>query len=342
MATSTPPPAPFTASTLFRLPRELRDKIYTHVFDLPAYLILSPAHHLLPPFLTTHPTIQAEALEALCATVTFTLSLTAPPSAPTYAAQWESLKGGLAPLRQHIRHLLVTADEAPTPLTADVESYEAAVSEALRADNDTNPLHSPSNSPSDSDDEDPRIVKTGYRATWAHLLPLPSLRSLTIQLEKSHMSNLSTQDFGPILYALRAAHPRLQVSLRISFDRLLYEETEQEFWETLALQTGVDISAHEYKPMGHVDVSELIAPPSEEDRAYVAEYTPDRKMPSLGGLNEVGLLGESVGMRRVLAACYAVKEPALLRVLMEEHYAVYLTAEEARRREREGKGKETR
>jgi hypothetical protein len=163
------------------------------------------------------------------------------------------------------------------------------------------------------------------RADWAILLNLPHLSRLTIELQKTVANAFIWANFSPILYALRSRLSKLNISLLISFDELL--KAKWEAWPPLDRSnrdTMTTTQPNPYLPMEWVDVSDLIAPPSEEDRVYVKEHMQGLGVEDVGARHAVrGLLDETPQSRRVLAGFYVVKEPALLRVLMEEHYEVW-------------------
>jgi hypothetical protein len=77
--------------------------------------------------------------------------------------------------------------------------------------------------------------------------------------------------------------------------------------------------------MGFVDMSNLIAEPTDGDRRYVEEHLPLTR--DLGERDCVNsLLYEFPSSRRVLAPFYMVKDTPLLAVLMQEHYEIYKRA----------------
>ncbi|CAI6342073.1 unnamed protein product [Periconia digitata] len=298
MASHSIQPALFLA-----LPREIRDEIYRY-----AVIRSSPfslyGHHAsyLPTPLTTSPQIQSEALETFYATNTFTLDLDTPASATGgYTAQWHPPSGRFSHARPHIRHLMVDCGERYSAYTG--KAYEEFKSQ--------------------SDD----------RQRWVQLLTLPRLETLTIRMQKMHQVSLFTLDFGPIVYKLRALHPRIRISFHISFDTRLRAAWDDPMWQA----AEPPVTAPHYQEMGYIDVTSLIVPPGEEDRAYVNEYVPSGKMPGLP-LTDLGLLGETVANRRVLGTHYTVKEPALLRIQMQEQYEAFLEAERARDAEGKPKG----
>lgn len=163
-------------------------------------------------------------------------------------------------------------------------------------------------------------MSSAKRADWEHLLKLPRLEELTIQLQKRLNNRFSWACFSPILIQLRERFPKVKIVLRISFDTLLECFWADPMWENFT-EPG-NVIEEPYDPMGFVDVTELIEPPTEEDFAYVLENFPEQEE-TLGRDILRGLLDEKAPQRRVLALHYVAKEPALLRVRMMEHYGVY-------------------
>jgi hypothetical protein len=124
--------------------------------------------------------------------------------------------------------------------------------------------------------------------------------------------------------------PHLRIRFLVSFDEMLKAK-----WDVLSMLDPVNggwmMQPDPYLPMGFVDVSELMERPSGADREYVEQHVEEGST-DVGGRDVYrGLLDEGPESRRVLAVHYVVKEPALLRCLVEEHYAVY---------SREGDGEE--
>ncbi|KAF2690558.1 hypothetical protein K458DRAFT_427268 [Lentithecium fluviatile CBS 122367] len=150
-------------------------------------------------------------------------------------------------------------------------------------------------------------------------------------MQKAHQPFFFTLDFCPILHRLRTLHPNLVLTFNISFDTILepiWNDTRWEDMNQFMLTSPPNSDA--YLEMGFVDVSDLIALPTDEDRAYVAEHLADRRMPATPPLEE-GLLSETPANRRVLGRHYVVKELALFRVLMREHYGIYVKCEKERK-----------
>ena len=138
-------------------------------------------------------------------------------------------------------------------------------------------------------------------------------------MQKSHDSFLVWEDFAPILFTLRARFPALQTRVEMSFDDIL-----RAAWE--AAWFGDDEDGP-YEAMGFIDVTHMFQPPSQEDREYVAEYLEEgekTKMPTSPRITD-GLLDCTAADRRFLGEHYVVKEPQLLRILMQENYEVYRT-----------------
>jgi hypothetical protein len=169
---------------------------------------------------------------------------------------------------------------------------------------------------------------TSSRLEWEKLLDPTHLQDLAIYMQKAQNSSLNTLDFGPILYSLRAKHPNINITFFLSFDTIIQSHLDE--WKRAMLENGnnyLDPDAEPYRPMGYVDMSDLIAPPTQEDRNYVQEHLPEYVntaggMPAHRNIGS-GLLDETPASRRELAKHYAVKEPALLRCLMRDHYDVY-------------------
>ncbi|KAF2129591.1 hypothetical protein P153DRAFT_22269 [Dothidotthia symphoricarpi CBS 119687] len=156
------------------------------------------------------------------------------------------------------------------------------------------------------------VRRPHIRKPWEDLLELPRLESLVINLQKRESAVFDWANFSPILYELRARLPQLHTTFNVSFDDILRVRWEDESWADPV----------PYIPMGFIDVSEMIAPPSDDDRKYVEKHLPNmRTTVSRDAVR--GLLDESRAQRRSLGQYYVVKEPALLRLRMAEHYQVY-------------------
>lgn len=159
-----------------------------------------------------------------------------------------------------------------------------------------------------------------YRHCFELLLLLPRLEHLTINLEKKINEQLAWPYFTPVLSMLRERSPKFRFRLSVSFDDLLQPYWNDPFWEN-ATEPG-NVNELPFDPMGFVDITELVEAPTEEDIAYVEEHCPGEVRTP--GQNIVrGLLDETASHRRALALHYVVKEPALLRVCIKEHYEVY-------------------
>jgi hypothetical protein len=303
------PPRNWPTSSIIRpdllltLPRELRDEIYkyTLIFSTPIP-IKAPHFSGISPGFWKHNTLDVEAVEAFYSINTFTLDLEADPS-HALSEHW----GPHPHMKEHICHLSVMCGERFSTKTAS--EYEQ-----------TN-------------------WSTRDRRRWTQLLELPRLKTLTINMQKLHESTLFTMDFGPILYKLRGTRPGIKTTFNISFDTKLQSVWDDPMWQQLnpnprpvAVSSSsrfLDPTPNRYQKMGYIDASDIVAPPSDEDKEYVEEYLPQKKLPPVPGAG-LGLMSESVANRKVLAKHYLTREPALLRVLMEEHYHIYLKMEKER------------
>ncbi|KAF2645596.1 hypothetical protein P280DRAFT_465399 [Massarina eburnea CBS 473.64] len=295
------PASPVRAELLLKLPRELRDGIYDHVLKQSGEVPLKASYlDGIPPLFWKDATLLAEALQNFYAVNTFVLSL-----------ETDAFKGLAKPwgpypeAKTHIRHLVITCGERYSIKSA--AEYE----ETAWCSHD--------------------------RRRWSQLLELPNLRSLTVNLQKMHETSLFTMDFGPILYALRESRPGINITFNISFDEKLQSVFDDPWWSQFNHSpqpvnqqfAAFNAPPDRYKEMGFIDISELVAAPSEEDYRYVAEFLPRKKMPAVPRAAE-GLMSETAANRRVLGKYYVVKEPGLLRVLMEDQYRVYLKCEKER------------
>ncbi|KAH7089218.1 hypothetical protein FB567DRAFT_523307 [Paraphoma chrysanthemicola] len=282
---------------LLRLPRELRDLVYSYIVREDSPIDLTNGNIQIS---LGYPIVSAEWLEAVythnICSVTFNdsdLGDSIPP---------RSLWGTFPSYKRHIRDLEVNATEI---LLQETEL------EALELECTTQ--------------------QPGCRRHWNELLELPRLETLTIKFQKENRNSFAWANFSPILYRLRELNPRLRITFNVSFDNIL-----EKHW-------SVDPFPHEgrggrilgaiedepYLPMGFVDMSELVKPPCDADRAYVEEHLLGSR--GIGSRDVVrGLLDETPAHRRVLAECYVVKEPPLLRFLMAEHYTVYKAYKERR------------
>lgn len=269
------------------LPRELRDEIYADALKVtpPVELTLPASLHWIPPVLQREPTLLAESLEAFYKVNTFVVNLK-----DDLSNVFAGSPTVHAQPSAHIRQLIIICDESSC--TEDtMPKYE-----------ETNRTHPD-------------------RLRWEKLYEIPHLQQLTLRMEKSRDLTLQTGDFGPILYDLRAQRPGFKITFELSYDYILKKHWDDPIWT----QFNGDPQS-EYHPMGYVDMSDLMEPPTDEDLRHVQEYLKiywDDKFMPMNRSIERGLLDETPEHRRILAAMYAVKEPALLRCLMAEHYKVY-------------------
>lgn len=273
------------------LPRELRDLIYAYIVAKDTPLELTDCGISAP---LDHPVISVEWLEALYAHSNCSVSFSDPRLLRDDAIQHD-LFGNHSQYKSTIRHLIVNVSEA-----------------VLREDDLEKVEHECTHR------------KPEVRQQWNELLRLPRLESLTINMQKHGSSGFVWANFSPILYALRERLPKLRIVFNISFDKLLESEFNVYLAQSEQLRQWIpgDAADDLYQPMGFVGLSALIAPPTDEDRTYVEEYVGGSR--DVGSLDIVGgLLDEVPESRRILTKHYLVKEPALLRVLMAEHYELY-------------------
>ncbi|KAF2451545.1 hypothetical protein P171DRAFT_478581 [Karstenula rhodostoma CBS 690.94] len=287
---SWPAPILHSADLLFKLPRELRDKVYADALDAhcPVGLTEDLLPHI-PPILRENPSLLPEILEVLTRLKTFNLNCDDP-----HAAVLKSPRVCVNPYE--VRHLNITCTEYASILDhADFEDLE---------------------------EHEKIYQRTVSRCDWERLLDFPRLQDLAIYMQKREDNSLNTFDFGPVLYSLRAKLPQIKITFFLSFDTIL-----RNLWDDPRWNNG-DISADTppYRPMGFVDMSDLVAPSTDEDLNYLLEHLSDYvhtgRMPGNRCIG-TGLLDESPANRRALAKHYAVKEPALLRCLMRDHFEVY-------------------
>ncbi|OAL54290.1 hypothetical protein IQ07DRAFT_583584 [Pyrenochaeta sp. DS3sAY3a] len=290
-------PDEFTAGKFFNgflnLPRELRDLIYRYVVakDKPINITgIGPRPQL------AHPIISPELCKAFYENNTVSVTF----------ADYFRIRNNTVPLRtwgirsqyrRHIRHLIINASESlpiETDLSPEALEYECAVS------------------------------RPTVRKQWEELLELQSLQSLTINMQKYSTRVFTWANFAPVLYQLRDENVNLKITFNISFDTVLKINWSGP-WESQFHDANFD----GYESMGFVDVSDLVARPSEEDRAYVEEHVKVRKRSRMDAVE--GLLMETAANKRLLAPHYMVKDPPLLRVQMEEHYQVYRKRKEDQR-----------
>lgn len=282
-----------------RLPRELRNQVYADVYrnspPVPMESIeTSPASTaLLTAESNTDVDLTAELLEAFYTHSTFSVTFSDLHDIKTAAARpvcW----GPYPQYLRHIRELIVCAQETTVGNNFVIEEFE----------------------------KKRLYLEPKGRAEWERLFHLPRLERLTVKLQKREHLFFCCADFSPVLVHLRESLPKLQVAFSISFDTLLERYWYDPIWENNT-QPGF-VQEKPYAPMGFVDMTELIGPPTEEDYAYVQEYLP-REREIFGRDILRGLLDETPAQRRALALHYVAKEPALLRVRMMAHYEVYKT-----------------
>ena len=288
-----------------RLPRELRDLIYAEVYgdstpvhleDVqmgPAGMALSAAGEH-----TIDADFAAEILESFYTHSTFVVSFPYHES----GAEIHPIKWGPHPqYRRYIRRLIVQAHEADIRLVT-----------SLRLDTSLKHL--------EDQCSDAAGLAHYSRTDWEHLLALPRLEHLSIRFQKHQHSRLTWVDFSPILIELRQKLPKLLLEFSISFDTILECYWSDPIWENYT-EPG-NVVEEPYDPMGFVDISELFEAPTEKEVAYVQAMF-SGQLGTMGRDILRGLLDETASQRRALASHYVVKEPALLRVRMMEHYEVY-------------------
>lgn len=118
--------------------------------------------------------------------------------------------------------------------------------------------------------------------------------------------------------------PRLRIVFIVDYNILL-----RKTWDAEEHDDGIHYYApHQIKRDVHM--TELVAPPSQTDREYVDRYC-TRKLEVKVRDAIVGSLSEGLYEREKLIPHHVAKEPALARVLMEEHYQVYKTWNEMQR-----------
>ncbi|KAJ4351490.1 uncharacterized protein N0V89_006833 [Didymosphaeria variabile] len=277
------------ADLLSRLPRELRDKIYTDAVDVHGSIgFTEDLLPHVPPILREDTNLLPEALEILVRTKVFNWNWNNP-----QVAALESTSVCVNPC--DIRQLDITCSE-------HLPSFEDSNFEVLNQHEKT-------------------YRRTDSRVRWEQLLDFPRLQKLAIYMQKTGDCSLNTLDFGPIMYALRARKPDINITFYLSFDTIL-----KEYWEDPMWGNPADAGPGSYKPMGYVEMSDLVAPATQKDLDYVQEYLPRHlniwRMPGHRSIKQ-GLLDETPADRRALAEHYAVQEPALLRYQMREHFELY-------------------
>lgn len=300
-------PRTFTEN-LFGLPKELRELIYTEVFKDPAsvpleYGGISSAGKALLALggRPLDPGFEDDVFKAYYTYSTFSVQF--PSHQDTlckvtiYNSRCSCSVRWLPEPRfcQYIRTLVIHSQES---------GIDSSVGQVAKDMNALEDMHS----------------KRHFRRCFEQLLLLPRVEQLTINLQKHNNEQFSWAIFTPILSLLRERCSKSQVSLNISFDTLLEAYWSDPIWENTT-EPG-NVIEQPYDPMGFVDITELIEPPTAEDVAYVNEHCYGQLMtPGRDILR--GLLDETASQRRTLAVNYVVKEPALLRVRIEEHYKAY-------------------
>jgi hypothetical protein len=276
------------------LPRELRDLIYPYVVyqDTPLELTNRNVNVPIEQFVISEEWLEAIYMHNTCS-VTFLTAL-------TFCLRRDHnyehhLFGNHPQYKSIIRHLIVNTQEV-----------------VLREDDLENLEH------------ECTVQKPGIRREWNELLDMPRLESLTINLQKTGSSGFVWANFSPIIYQLRELYPKLRIVFNISFDAILEKKWNIDLALSEARREWVmrDVEEWPYLPMGFVEMSSFVEPPTEEDRAYIREHLAGTR--DVGSIDIVrGLLDETPANRRLLTQHYLVKEPTLLRVLMAEHYEIY-------------------
>lgn len=277
-----------------QLPRELRDIIYAEIYREPApepislnKVQIEPAGLALLAGDKTGLDLEHEILEAFYAHNTFTITF----PDPHYNKGTSPVGFSAFPqYEENIRRLVLYTTEDVTFFRKRYNALEDFELQCLLGQNPS-------------------------RAHWERLLSLTRLEQLTINFQKAHASHFSWADFSPILVHLRETLPKLNISFCVSFDMLLEREWNHPRWANHPNQD-------DYEPMGFVDVSELVGPPTEQDWKYVGRYEPHDNE-TYGRTIVGGLLGESASGRRSLALHYVVNSPGLVRVRMVEQYELY-------------------
>ncbi|CAO2654751.1 Nn.00g114840.m01.CDS01 [Neocucurbitaria sp. VM-36] len=266
------------------LPRELRDLIYPYIVTKDDPIYLAATDTQLN---IRNATISAELLEAVYTHNTFVVSFSHSVHSQDENAS-ASIWGDQPQYKKYIRNIIVEASE--------VKLEETELPQLER---------------------ECTVTRPEVRKEWLELLELPRLERLTINMQKGSSKKFCWANFSPVLYQLRSTLPKLQITFNISFDNLL------EFhWYDPVWQSANNPVAIYYHPMSFVDVSELIERPSEDDKQYVELFLTKRNETTSRDA-VAGLLALSPEDKRTLGRHYVVKEPALLRVLMEDHWEVY-------------------
>lgn len=293
---------------LFGLPKELRELIYAEVFRDSApvpleYGGISPAGEALLALggrpLPLH--FEEDVFEA-CYTYSI-LSVRFPGHRDTFCNVRSynsrclcSVKWLPEPrFRQHIRTLVIHSQES---------GIDRNVGQIAKTMHDLEHMYS----------------QCHFRRCFEQLLLLPRIEQLTINLQKLNNEQFAWAIFTPVLSLLRERSSKFQVSLNISFDALLEAYWSDPIWENTT-EPG-NVIEHPYDPMGFVDITELMEPLTAADISYVKEHCSGQLMaPGRDILR--GLLDETASQRRALAVYYVVRDPALLRVRIEQHYKAY-------------------
>ncbi|KAF2493882.1 hypothetical protein BU16DRAFT_582911 [Lophium mytilinum] len=288
---------------LLRFPRELRDQIYSYLFTYfdskPINLTYSHLTALDPNFDPAHllssrwagPLLASEMADSFYGLNAFTITSSSPLKETLSFCRWGS---GVMP-SAFLRRLSVEIIEyiSFSCLTSDLDQLFEQGSDMV-----------------------------DRRAKFACLLHIPRLERLELRIQKVWEGPLEIRDLNPLIHQLRQQHPKIQITLAVSFDSLLQEawdSWEPEFGNDLALAARQAHYFDDFKPAGFSDCTELIDPPTEEDREHVEEFTPHRIMPRTR-LATAGLLDEDVATRKMLQGYYACQEPALMRVNLARHW----------------------
>ncbi|KAF2812917.1 uncharacterized protein BDZ99DRAFT_244613 [Mytilinidion resinicola] len=289
-----------------RFPRELRDQIYSYLFTYSdsqpinlAYSHLTaldpnidPEHHLSSRWVG--PLLASEMADSFYGLNAFAIASSSPLNQTLSFCRWGSGVMPSAFLRQ-----------------LSVEIIEDSSSNCVTSDSDQS--------------YEQESVADERRAKLACLLHIPRLEKLELRIQKIWEGPLEIRDVNPLIHQLCQQHPRVEIKLAVSFDNLLQEawdSWEPEFGNGLSLAARQAHYVEEFKPAGFSDCTELIAPPSEEDRKHVEEFTPHMIMPRSRRAT-AGLVDEDVATRKMLQGHYACQEPALMRVNLERHWEVW-------------------
>lgn len=277
------------------LPRELRDHVFYFVVYDDAPWDITNSDIQIP---LRSSTISTEWLEAaythrICR-VTF--------SDPELLRRGQIQHSIWGPSPQHkrfIRCLIVNASEASLAHRENLEDYE----------------------------HDCVVQHPEVRQEWLELFELPRLESLKIEMQKTNNTLCCWANFSPVLCQLCEQIPALRLEFHVSFDEILRTAWEVYAANNVLVAIGAEDEDDSYKPMGFADVSEFIASPTIKDREVMDLLLSSNESVSWMDVTRVditrGLLDETPVGRRLLAPYYIVKEPALARVLIAEHYEIY-------------------